>query len=167
MPLEMCATSHCKRNMGGYRYTFAATSHFYLSLIHYNKNYAIIPVANSSPFRYSPPSAASIFLLWVQHCMRLEGVYVSLRNRYLSFLCVLARSARVPFFLLLHHLCEAQVMQQQALFFARRSRTSSCAQKAESMFHSHCARPLSFPVRSRAWRSLAFSCCCITCARHR
>ncbi len=31
----------------------------------------------------------------------------------LPFLCVLARSARVPFFLLLHHLCEAQVVQQQ------------------------------------------------------
>ncbi len=31
------------------------------------------------------------------------------------FPCVLARSARVSFFLLLHHLCEAQVMQQQEI----------------------------------------------------
>ena len=35
--------------------------------------------------------------------------------------------ARVPFFLLLHHLCEAQVMQQQETFF--------CAAKPHKLIH--------------------------------
>jgi len=34
------------------------------------------------------------------------------------FPCVLARGARMSFSLLLHHLCEAQVMQQQEFFCA-------------------------------------------------
>ncbi len=50
---------------------------------------------------------------------------------------VLARGARVPLFLLLHHLCEAQVMQQQEPFFVRQGRISSCAWKAEGVGNKH------------------------------